>query len=52
MSVVTRKLPKGIRKHIRREKNRIRKGIPEGESYKTKILTLYKKWWASRIKKS
>ena len=51
MITVTRKLPRGVRKHIRREKNRIRKGTSKGETNKTKITTLYEKCRALRIKK-
>ncbi len=51
MKTATLKLPKSIRKHIRKEKNRIRKNIPEGENYKTKIKDLYDKWQYNRASK-
>ncbi len=52
MLTVIRKLPRGVRKHIRREKNRIRKNISENENYREKIKTLYKKWQQGRSSKN
>lgn len=51
MLSTTKRLPRGVRKHIRKEKNRIRKNVPENENYKEKIKTLYEKWRELKIKK-
>ncbi len=52
MLTAIRKLPRGVRKHIRREKNRIRKNISESDNYREKIKTLYKKWQEDRLSKN
>ncbi len=51
MLTVTKRLPRGVRKHIRREKNRIRKNISKRDDYREKIKTLYEKWRTLKIKK-
>ena len=49
MTTTTKRLPKSVRKHIRKEKNKIRKNISDKAEHAGKIKELYIKW-KKRIK--